>query len=408
MHLFLLIIIVGSVFSVVSTIFYVINSYRSVRYKQPMNDIASGPSDVTIIVPVYKENTDFFEKVLTAIQTQGANVIVVGDGCTYPYSEIAARHAFTFLATPERGGKRKALSLAMHYVQTPFVMFVDSDTLLPSNAVRELLSSFTDDVGGVGANLRIIEDGRVLSYASEFVERSREVILRAMNHNGHVMILDGGAAIYRTEIVKPFILSSEFYDYRVLGRKSVAGDDRQLTSYVIKSGFKALKNYNVNVSTPSQKTLSSYYKQQVRWARNGWYYFFKDLFGGTARKAGAFYTFELIYVYLLPIFFLGLSLTELYFFLFAHHYSYYRFALSHDLLYFLTTLFTLGFLRFTRFATTLINGVSILVFGAAISNNMARNRLKTFAYGSVGLIIMFVATLHGLVTFWKQGSWLTR
>ena len=359
MHLFLLIVIIGSVFSVVSTIFYIVNSYRSVRYRQPRNDNLSGPGDVTIIVPVYTEDPDFFDKVLSAVQSQGTNVIVVGDGCTYPYSDIAANHSFTFLATPERGGKRKALALAMHYVQTPFVMFVDSDTLLPSNAVKDLLSSFTDDVGGVGANLRIIEDGRVLSYASEFVERSREVILRAMNHNGHVMILDGGAAMYRTEIVKPFILSSKFYDYRVLGRKSVAGDDRQLTSYVIKSGYKAVKNYNVNVSTLSQKTLSSYYRQQVRWARNGWYYFFKDLFGGTARKAGAFYTFELIYVYLLPIFFLGLSLTEVYYLLFTHHDSYYRLALSHDLLYFLTTLFTLGFLRFTRFATTLINGVSL-------------------------------------------------
>jgi cellulose synthase/poly-beta-1,6-N-acetylglucosamine synthase-like glycosyltransferase len=408
MHLFLLIVIVGSVFSVISTIFYIVNSYRSVRYRQPLNDNLYGPGDITIIVPVYKENPDFFDKVLSAVQSQGANVIVVGDGCTYPYSDIAARHSFMFLATPQRGGKRKALSLAMHYVQTQFVMFVDSDTILPPNAVKDLLSSFTDDVGGVGANLRIIEDGRVLSYASEFVERSREVILKAMNHNGHVMILDGGAAIYRTEIVKPFILSGEFYDYKVLGRKSVAGDDRQLTSHVIRSGYKAIKNYNVNVSTPSQKTLSSYYRQQVRWARNGWYYFFKDLFGGTAKKAGAFYTFELIYVYLLPIFFLGLSLTEVYFFLFTHHDSYYRFAFSHDFLYFLTTLFTLGFLRFTRFATTLVNGVSLLVFGAAIRNNMARNRLKTFAYGSVGLIIMFIATLHGLVTFWKQGSWLTR
>jgi cellulose synthase/poly-beta-1,6-N-acetylglucosamine synthase-like glycosyltransferase len=408
MHLFLLIIIIGSAFSIVSTIFYIINSYRSVRYKQPVNDNHSEPGDLTIIVPVYNEDPDLFDKVLTAIQPQGANVIVIGDGCSYPYSDIATKHSFTFLATPQRGGKRKALALAMHYVQTPFVMFVDSDTILPPNAVKDLLSSFTDDIGGVGANLRIIEDGRVLSFASEFVERSREVILRAMNHNGHVMILDGGSAIYRTDLIKPFVLSSEFYDYKVLGRKSVAGDDRQLTSYVIKSGYKAIKNYNVNVLTPSQKTLASYYKQQVRWARNGWYYFFKDLFGGTAKKAGAFYTFELIYVYMLPLFFLGLSLTEVYFFLFTHHYSYYRFAFSHDVLYFLTTLFTFKFLRFTRFATTLINDVSILVFGAAIRNNMARNRLKTFAYGSVGLIIMFIATLHGLVTFWKQGSWLTR
>ncbi|EQD46394.1 hypothetical protein B1B_12644, partial [mine drainage metagenome] len=58
--------------------------------------------------------------------------------------------------------------------------------------------------------------------------------------------------------------------------------------------------------------------------------------------------------------------------------------------------------------TTLVNGLSILVFGVAVSNNMTRNRLKTFAYGSIGLVIMFVATIHGMVTFWKQGSWLTR
>jgi len=408
MHLFLLIVIIGSAFSVISTVFYIINSYRSVRYKQTESNITSMPSDVTIIVPVYNEEPELFNNVLSAVESQGAKVIVVGDGCGYPYSEIAAKHAFTFLATPVRGGKRKALSLAMHYVDTPFVMFVDSDTLLPANAVTDLLSSFTGEVGGVGANLRIKEDGRALSYAAEFVERSREVVLRAMNHNGHVMILDGGAAIYRTELVKPFILSKEFYDYRVLGRKSVAGDDRQLTSYVIKSGYRAIKNYDVNVTTPSQKTLKSYYRQQVRWARNGWYYFIKDLTGGTARKAGAFYTFELIYVYLLPVFFLGLSLTELYFFLFAHHYSFYRFAIANAFEFFFVQLFTLGFLRLTRLATTFVNGLSILVFGAAISNNMTRNRLKTFAYGSIGLAIMFVATLHGLVTFWKQGSWLTR
>ena len=44
----------------------------------------------------------------------------------------------------------------------------------------------------------------------------------------------------------------------------------------------------------------------------------------------------------------------------------------------------------------------------SIYNNIARNRLKTFVYGSVGLIIMFIATMHGLMTFWKQRSWLTR
>jgi hypothetical protein len=56
----------------------------------------------------------------------------------------------------------------------------------------------------------------------------------------------------------------------------------------------------------------------------------------------------------------------------------------------------------------LVNFFGISVFGAAISNNMSRNKMKTFAYGAIGLLIMFVASIHGLLTIWKQGSWLTR
>ena len=408
MDAFFIVILIGSIFSVISAIFYFVNSFRSVKFKPEINIIQQNTKDVTIVIPVFNEDVNLFAKVLESSTRQGSDVIVVGDGCNAPYAEIAKKYSARFLSTPTRGGKRKALNLAMNYVETRFVMFVDSDTIIPYGAVVDLLSSFTDKIGGVGANLKIMEDGRPLSYASEFVERSREVILKAMNKSGNVMILDGGCAVYRTDLVKPFILSTQFSDYKVFGRKSVVGDDRQLTSYIIKSGYKAVKNYSVQVQTPSQKTLKSYYRQQVRWARNGWYYFFKDLFGGTSRKAGPFYTFEMLYVYLLPLIFLGLGASEFYLFLFAHHFSYARFTFEHAFEFFLVQVFTFRFIRITRLASTLVNFFGISVFGIAISNNMSRNKLKTFAFGAIGLLIMFVASIHGLLTIWKQGSWLTR
>ena len=408
MNTFLLIIIVGSVFSVISAIFYFWNSFRSINYvpDKGLHDFSRW--DVTIIVPVYNEKVELFEQVIKAVASQGSRFVVVGDGCDYPYSKIVKQYHGRFVSTPHRGGKRKAVSMAMHYVETPFFMLVDSDTVIPPDAVEDLLATFNENVGGVGANLKIMMDGRPLSYAAEFVERSREVILKAMNTSGSAMILDGGCAMYRTELVKPFILSEKFTNYKVLGKPSLVGDDRQLTSFIIGAGYKAVKNYNVNVLTPAQKDLKSYVRHQVRWTRNGWYYFFKDLFGGTARKAGAFYNFELIYIYVLPFAFGILTLAQLFYFLFTPHYFGARDFLGDSFRFVFFSLIRFRVIDLARLLTTWFNFIGIAIFGIAISNNMSAERRRTFIYAPIGLLIMFVTTIYGFFTFWKQKSWMTR
>lgn len=408
MNTLFLIVVVGSIFSLVSLVFYFLNSYRSVNYVSSKGTDNWSSWDVTIIVPVYNEEPSFFERVIQAISIQGSRFVVVGDGCDYPYSKITREYKGRFVSTPHRGGKRKAVALGMQYVETPFFLLVDSDTIIPPHAVDDLLSSFDEKVGGVGGNLKILMDKRPLSYAAEFVERSREVVLKAMNTSGSAMILDGGCAMYRTDLVKPFILSDAYTNYKVLGKPSLVGDDRQLTSFVISQGYRAVKNYNVNVLTPVQKTLKSYVKQQIRWSRNGWYYFFKDLFGGTARKAGAFYTFELIYLYVLPFAFGILTVTQLYYFLFTPHFAEPRFAFSNMIKILFYDLISFKLINLARLISAWLNVAGLAAFGIAISNNMSEDRRKTFIYAPVGLTIMFFATMYGFLTFWKQKSWMTR
>ncbi len=404
----MLIVTIGAIFSLISLIFYFLNSYRSINYSSTKATDSYSSWDVTIIVPVYNEDPEFFEQVIQAISVQGSRFVVVGDGCDYPYSKITRKYKGRFVTTPHRGGKRKAVSLGMQYVDTPFFLLVDSDTILPAHAVDDLLSSFHEDVGGVGGNLKILMDKRPLSYAAEFVERSREVVLKAMNTGGSAMILDGGCAMYRTDLVRPFILSDKYTHYKVLGKPSMVGDDRQLTSFIISQGYRAVKNYNVNVITPVQKTLKSYVRQQVRWSRNGWYYFFKDLFGGTAKKAGAFYTFELVYLYILPFAFGILTFAQLYYFLFTPHFAEPRFAFSNVIKMLFFDLISFKIINLARLISAWLNVVGISAFGIAISNNMSVDRRKTFIYAPVGLVIMFITTWYGLLTFWKQNSWLTR
>ena len=403
------------VFSVISLIYYLINSYSSVFYHDDGNVEGHSPSEVTIIVPVYNEDVSTFERVMRGLQFQGSRIIVVGDSSLEPYRSITESSGGTFLYKEQREGKRKAIAHAMRLVNTPFVMFVDSDAVLPPNAVNNLLKKFRNEVGGVSGLIKIDNDGSAVSYSSEFSERVREVILKATSMHGNVLYLDGACSVYRTDLVSDFILSDEFKEYKVMGRKSLLGDDRQLSSFVIKSGYKIARNFNVVVTTKSQKDFKSYFRQQVRWARTGWVSLFRDARNGTLRKAGPFYSFEIFYVYVIPLllFIIGFFRFGFYLMPLFHH-------IGHMDVYFLESyavfVFTTTFMGFhvaskfllARVFTTVANVAGSTVFGIAVSATMVKEKLKTFAYGSISLVLMFAAAIYGLFTFWKQGKWMTR
>lgn len=407
MHYFYLYLIL-LLFSAVSFTYYMLNSYSSVYYRDRSSRKAVvNKNEVTIAIPVYNENVDTFRDVIRAVSQQDVNFVVVGDSSDEPYRTITTEAGGQFFHYAERGGKRKALSRLLDYVNTEYVMFVDSDTVVPPGAVESMLSMMNSRVGGVGTNIAVRNNKTPVSYSAEFLERAREVVFRAMSSHGNVMVLDGRCALYRTSVVKPLIQSDNFVNNKVLGKKSVMGDDRQITSFITKSGYKAVKDYNVTVYTDAPVDYSRFVKQQVRWARVGWTHFFKEIFNGTAKKAGWFYTFEMFYMYLLPVLVVLMAIFRLYFEFAVHR----RVAL--DVLSQIEDLLLLrathdAYISFARGLLLMLNAAGNLIFLSAIAAKINRERLKTFAFGSVALAIMFITTLYGLATFWKQKTWLTR
>jgi len=399
-------------FAVISILYYLINSYHSIHYKQPAGTNPVDPAGVTALIPVYNEDPEIFARVVRAVKNQGIKFVVVGDSSFDPYRKITEENGGTFIYLPKHGGKRKAVSEGIREISTEYVMLVDSDTVIPANTVSSMLSKFDTDVGGIGANLSVSRNNNWISYSAEFVERSREVLFRALSSHGSVMLLDGACVMYRTGLVKPFILSEQYTDHRVFGKKSQLGDDRQLTGFIIRSNYKAIKDYDVSVEVTAPDTVGKLVRQNIRWARSNWVNFFRELFNGTARKAGKFYTFDLLYTYMLPIIFVGIGLAQVY--LFFHIDS--RFLLDH----FTSTTGAISFnflLRgmtsvrevfLLRILLTFVNYVSTAVFTLAIAFRIDKERLKTLAYGSVAMIVMLTTTLYGLLTIWKQNGWMTR
>ena len=409
-----------TILALLSFIYYILNVYYSDKYHQEKlrNDIDI--SKATIVVPVYKENVTTFSSVIMSIKNQGVKFIVVGDSSNEPYKSITEKYGGTFILLKEHVGKRMALVEGISHIVTPYVMLVDSDTVLPANALKDMLSNFKDNIGGVSVNIKIRQNGTKISYASEFIERAREVVFRAMSYHGSILVADGRCAMYRTDLIKPYMMSDDFKNKRILGKKTMLGDDIQITSYLIKNKYRVVKDYNVVVETDSQENFKKFVHQQVRWARNGWYYFFKNLSNGTTRSAGKFYTFEVLYLYIVPFVGFLLLLYRMYFI--WGRFGYYDSMTIENLgrrIFF--EIFPIDvhfgvrrfdpvflFILMDKLATLILGVTGNALFITAVMIKIPRDRLRTLGYGAIAIAIMFLANLYGFFTFWKQSKWLTR
>lgn len=387
--------------------YFLANLFYGRRRSRRMASRPGDPTRVTIVIPVHREDPSLFRRCLAAAARQGAaRVVVVGDGCDHPYRELAREAGATFRRLSSRGGKKRALALGLEEVETPYVLFLDSDTILPPGGVMELLAEFQPGVGGVGANLRVSLDGRFSAYCAEFVERAREVVLRAMSSRGSVMLLDGACAMYPTDLIRPFVRSSAFLDLTIWGRPTPLGDDWLLTGHVLRQGLRVKKAYGVSAWTRAPPTLGGFVKQNVRWARSGWIRFGRDLRDGTLRRAGSFFAFEMVATYLLPL----VSLTA-----FAARIPF----LHRPQDWFASPLspFLAGALGLRSWPAHapwalvlrgVVQGVELLAvagFVLTVVRNLREEKWKVALGGLVATPVLFAATIYGLFTVWRVPDW---
>ncbi len=397
-----LLIVVSTVTSIVSFIYYILNYYGSkslkIAEKNNNDNMNYSRDDVTAIVPVYCEDPNLFSRSVESLRWQVARVIVVGDGVSEPYREICNLKGIEFISLNERSGKRAAMSEGMKHVKTAITLFMDSDAKPSSDAVRAVLRTFRSNVGGVGGNIHMnTEDESPYSYAGEFFERSKETVQKTMMAFGSVMLIDAAFAAYRTDIIRDYIMSDEFRNFRVHGRIPFygGGDDAELTSYVIRSGYIAAKAFDAEIIVESRKSIRSMAKQYIRWSRTSWRMFFRNFRNGTFRKANKFYKVEQILTYSLPILFLSMIIFKSAFLLLAiSRFGFHPLMIARLFIYMPDS----KLFHLVTFTSTL-SSVSSVFFLSTIVSRDTKKKLKLIIYGASGTFLLFITTIIGLFTF---------
>jgi cellulose synthase/poly-beta-1,6-N-acetylglucosamine synthase-like glycosyltransferase len=264
-HLYLFTVYIGTVWAL-----WVLKVVLGAGYK-PWR--ASFDGTAAVVIPVVDEPLDLFADVLRRISEQRPHdALVVINGPENPAlaavcDEYGIRWMHTFTA-----GKRNAVREGVANTEGDIVVLVDSDTLWTTGTLPELMKPFNDaGVGGVTTRQRIIQpDRNILTRWADWLESVRcHYSFPAMSRIGLIGCLPGRTIAFRREILVRAM--PDFMSEKFLGVFLEVSDDRTLTNYALKYGYRTVYQSTSYVLTDAPTHLRKLVKQQLRWSRGSQY-----------------------------------------------------------------------------------------------------------------------------------------
>lgn len=217
------------------------------------------------------------------------------------------------IVSQPHGGKRIAMytGLKMSILERNLynenletVFCTDSDTVIKTNSIKEMLGKFNNDlVGGVTGNLSIYN-----RYNSQVAFMSKIRYWFAFNlerayqsFNGCVLCVSGPLGMYRISSVERII--DKWISQKFLGKECTYGDDRHLSNLILSLDEKIIYSKEAYAETETPETIYKFYKQQVRWSKSSFREFFWSIIN--VNKQSLFMTVDLVYVFLYPLIVMG-------------------------------------------------------------------------------------------------------
>lgn len=268
------------IYSVLITVYILSRFLLSYFHASPEPDRSFQPS-ITFVVPAKNEGDNIRKTLLRFAQvdypSEKIEVIAINDGSdddTFAQMCVAAREMqhtvarFELVDWKENKGKRYGMAEGVKRARHDIVIFVDSDSFIEPDCVRELVKYFADSrVGAVSghtdvynADTNLLTKMQAIRYYLAFtVYKAAESVF------GAVTCCPGCCSAYRRAYLMPII--DDWLHQRFLGEECTFGDDRSLTNFVIRR-YEAVYSPDALAYTVVPDNFAKYVKQQQRWKKS--------------------------------------------------------------------------------------------------------------------------------------------
>jgi cellulose synthase/poly-beta-1,6-N-acetylglucosamine synthase-like glycosyltransferase len=166
----------------------------SFRKAPETNEITDWPA-VTLVIAAYNEERFIADKLENSLAldypTEKLTILVVTDGSTDGTMTIVNEFdRVQHFHEPERRGKIHAVDRIMKHIQTAVVVFTDANTLLNTEAIKNIVRHYQDEkVGGVAGEKRVIsKEADSASGAGEGLYWKYESMLKKADSDLHTVV----------------------------------------------------------------------------------------------------------------------------------------------------------------------------------------------------------------------------
>ena len=356
----------------------------------------------SVIVPAYNEGKQVLETIESLLNCdypkEKMNIIAVDDGSkddTAEWIKVAGSRypeQVSIILLERNGGKKHALYQAIKTSRDEIIVTVDSDSLVAKDAVRNIMGFFVADpqVGGVAGNIRIknMDGGAIPKMLDVAFAFGFEFMRCAQSFIGTVLCTPGALSAYRRSAVMPVL--DTWLNQTFMGLPSTIGEDRAITSLLIRSGNKVLFQNDAYAFTDIPTTYCRTCRMLIRWTRSDvrenlamTRFAFSNISKWNWQRIGL--QINLIAFNLgifLPILFLPTTVA----FIATHIHE-----LPHTLTY-------------CCFISTLWAAIPAMIYADRYS---ARKSLWAFAYGIFAALFLSWIPVFSVFTV-RNGSWMTR
>ena len=221
--------------------------------------------EITLVIPCYNEADILLTKIKNCLELEYPSdklkLVFITDGSTDNSVELLSKYAFIKnLHTNIRAGKTAAENRVMNFVNTPFVIFSDANTLLNKEAVKNIVRHFADDkVGCVSGEKRILtKEADVASAAGEGMYWKYESVLKKWDSELNSAVGAAGELVaFRSAIYEPMPQDTILDDY--LQSMFIAG-----------KGYKIVYEPEAYAVETASATVKEELKRKIRICAGGW------------------------------------------------------------------------------------------------------------------------------------------
>ncbi len=254
----------------------------SLLYKRVLRTVVVEKSDyepkVSFCIPCKNEEDAIFDTIdrcfAVLYPSEKVEVIVINDGSTdrtgAEIERAKQKHPnLRVLGWEKNRGKKHAIAAAVAIAKGEIFIQLDSDSYVTAETFRSLISPFGNpQIGAVCAHAdpQNADTNVLTKMQAAYYFMSFRILKAGESTFLSVMCCSGACSAYRTSILRE-VLPTWMHE-RFMGAPTTWGEDRALTSQVLKRGYQTIYSDEVQAYTICPETFKQFFKQQLRWKKS--------------------------------------------------------------------------------------------------------------------------------------------